>query len=67
MAEMKDPPPKIQKLLKKKRWTWPPDEQLKAQFREATEQIVGSVHMDADILEEIHHDLGRSNHARRKT
>ena len=67
MTEMKDLPPKIQELLKKKGWTWPPDEKLKAQFRETFKKAAGSVRMDPDILEEIQRELGRSTHVRRKT
>jgi hypothetical protein len=67
MAEMKDLPPKIQELLKKKGWTWPPDEQLKAQFRETFKKAAGSVHIAPDILEEIQRELGRASHVRRKT
>jgi len=37
----KDFPPKIQELLKKKGWNWPPDERLKAQIREAGRRLIG--------------------------
>jgi len=35
-------PEKIQELLKKKGWTWPPDEKLKAQWESASERIHNS-------------------------
>ena len=50
-------PPKIQALLEKKGWTWPPDEKMKKQMREALENFSGSMHTPYDILEEIHQDF----------
>jgi hypothetical protein len=47
-------PPKIQELLKKKGWTWPPDEKLRKQTLEAVESFSGSMHTPREILEEIH-------------
>ena len=52
----KDFPPKIQELLKKKGWNWPPDEKLKAQIREAGRRLSGSIHIEPDILEEVRKD-----------
>ena len=52
----KDFPPKIQELLKKKGWNWPPDEKLKAQIREAGRRLSGSIHIEPDVLEEIRKD-----------
>jgi hypothetical protein len=67
MAEMKDLPPLIQELLKKKGWPWPPDEKLKAQFRETIKNAAGSIHTDPSILEELYREFGWTYHARRKT
>ncbi len=67
MFTMKDMPPKIQELLKKKGWNWPPDKKLKAQFRETVEKAAGSIHVAPDILEEVYREMGWSNNARRKT
>ncbi|MBM3237058.1 hypothetical protein FJZ31_12270 [Candidatus Poribacteria bacterium] len=53
----KDFPPKIQELLKKKGWNWPPDEKLKAQMHEAAQKFIGSVHTDKDVLKEVHKDF----------
>jgi hypothetical protein len=53
----RDFPPKIQELLKKKGWNWPPDEKLKAQIREAAQRFIGSVHTGEDVLKEVHKDF----------
>ena len=50
-------PPKIQELLKKKGWNWPPDEKLKTQMREAAQKFIGSVHTGKDVLKEVHKDF----------
>jgi len=50
-------PPQIQELLKKKGWTWPPDEKLKAQIRGAMDRFFGSSHTPLEILKEIHKDF----------
>jgi len=47
-------PPQIQKLLKKKGWTWPPDEKLKAEMHEAWERLSGSTATPPHILKEVH-------------
>jgi hypothetical protein len=39
-------PPKIRELLRKRGWSWPPDEKLKKQIEEAMERFVGSIHLD---------------------
>lgn len=53
----KDFPPKIQELLKKRGWNWPPDEKLKAQIHEAAQKFIGSVHTGKDVLKEVHKDF----------
>ncbi len=52
----KDFPPKIQELLKKRGWNWPPDENLKTQIREAGRRLSGSIHIEPGILEEVRKD-----------
>lgn len=52
----KDFPPKIQELLKKKGWNWPPDEKLKAQIHEAGRRLSGSIYIEPDVLEEVRKD-----------
>ncbi|MBI1925112.1 hypothetical protein HYR99_12795 [Candidatus Poribacteria bacterium] len=46
-------PPQIQKLLKEKGWTWPPDEKLKKQIHEAMERSSGSLHVREEDLPEL--------------
>jgi len=41
-------PEKIQELLKKKGWIWPPDEKLKAQWDAAAKRLAGSLKVDND-------------------
>jgi len=53
MAKMEDFPPSIQELLKKKGWTWPPDEELQKKMDEAAKRFCGSVRVDPDILREV--------------
>ena len=53
MAKMEDFPPSIQELLKKRGWTWPPDEELQKKMDKAAKRAAGSVHVDPDILREI--------------
>ncbi len=53
MATMKDFPPSIQELLKKRGWTWPPDEKLQKKMDEAFERLAGSVHADPKIVRKI--------------
>ena len=67
MFEMRDMPPKIQELLKKKGWNWPPDKKLKAQFRKTIEKAAGSIHIAPEILEELHKELHWYDHDCRKT
>ncbi|MBM3237408.1 hypothetical protein FJZ31_14050 [Candidatus Poribacteria bacterium] len=48
-------PPNIQELLQKKGWTWPPDEQLRAEIHEAWERLIGSRSTDPEVLKEVHY------------
>jgi hypothetical protein len=48
MSKNNQLPEKIQQLLKKKGWTWPPDEKLKAQWEEAAQRLAGSLKVDND-------------------
>ena len=50
-------PPMVKELLKKKGWSWPPDEKLLAQIREAGRKLSGSWKTAPEILKEIHKDL----------
>lgn len=47
-------PPKIQELLKKKGWNWPPDEKLKARMLKADENLCGSLQTPPEIIKEVH-------------
>jgi len=51
-----DFPLRIQELLKKKGWNWPPDKKLKAQICEAGKRLSGSIHIEPDILQEVRKD-----------
>ena len=53
MAKMEEFPPSIQELLKKRGWTWPPNEKLQKKMDEAAKRAASSVHVDPDILREI--------------
>ncbi len=48
MSKNNQLPEKIQELLKKKGWTWPPDEKLKAQWEVAAKRLAGSLKVDND-------------------
>ena len=50
-------PLQIQKLLKKKGWTWPPDENLKAEMHEAWKKLSGCWQTDPQVLKEVHKDF----------
>ena len=52
-------PPQIQELLKKKGWTWPPDEKLRKQIRETIEKAAGSLHTPPEILKKVLRESGR--------
>ncbi|MBM3238320.1 hypothetical protein FJZ31_18670 [Candidatus Poribacteria bacterium] len=58
MYEMKDFPLSIQELLKKRGWTWPPDEKLKKKMNEAAKRAAGSVHVEPDLLRDLFRDRG---------
>jgi hypothetical protein len=54
MYEMKDFPPSIQELLKKRGWNWPPDKELQKKMDEAFNRLAGSIHVeDPEIVREI--------------
>jgi hypothetical protein len=52
-------PPQIQELLKKKGWTWPPDEQLRKEMEETAEKAAGSLHTPSEILKKVLRESGR--------
>jgi hypothetical protein len=51
-------PPKIQEALKRKGWTYPPTEEMKRQWKEAWERIIGRDETDPDLLEELWREMG---------
>ncbi|MCS7193258.1 MAG: hypothetical protein NZ937_09810 [Armatimonadetes bacterium] len=55
---LEDIPPRIQELLKRKGWTYPPDEKLKQQWKEAWERLRGRGKADLELLEEIYREMG---------
>lgn len=56
--QIEDLPPRIQELLKKKGWSYPPDEKLKQQWKTASKRFDGKVHTDSEILREIYLQKG---------
>ncbi len=50
---LEDLPPKIQELLKKRGWTWPPTEEMRREWREAWEQIACFPPTDPEVLEMV--------------
>ncbi|MCX7778592.1 MAG: hypothetical protein N2381_11175, partial [Armatimonadetes bacterium] len=50
---LEDLPPKIQELLKKRGWTYPPTEEMKRQWREAAKQFDGALRTPPEVLEEL--------------
>ena len=44
-------PPKIDELLKKRGWTFPPTDEMVREWREAREHSAGSVHTDPAVVE----------------
>jgi hypothetical protein len=66
---LEDLPPKIQELLHKKGWTYPPDDELRRQWWEASRRFDGKVHTDPEILREIYLEKGWTwiNRAKRKS
>ncbi|MFA0735989.1 MAG: hypothetical protein OGMRLDGQ_002489 [Candidatus Fervidibacter sp.] len=55
---LEDLPPKIQEALKRKGWTYPPTEEMKRQWKEAWERIIGRDETDPDLLEELWREMG---------
>jgi hypothetical protein len=53
MATNNNLPTQIQKLLKNKGWTWPPDEKLKQQIHEAMRRLSGSVKVPEELWDEV--------------
>jgi hypothetical protein len=45
--------PKIEALLKKRGWTFPPTEEMKREWREAGERSAGSLHTPPEVWEEL--------------
>jgi len=58
-AKPKQFSPSNQKLLKKKGWTWPPDEKLRKQNRETIENSAGSLHTSSEVLKKVLRESGR--------
>jgi hypothetical protein len=50
-------PPQIRRLLKKKGWTWPPDEKLKAEMHEVWKRLSGCWHTEPQVLREVRKDF----------
>jgi hypothetical protein len=46
-------PPKIEELLKKRGWTFPPTEEMKREWREAAKRFDGSLRTGREVLEEL--------------
>jgi len=55
---LEDLPPKIREALKRKGWTYPPTEEMKRQWKEAWERIIGRDETDPDLLEELWREMG---------
>jgi len=55
---LEDLPPKIQEALKRRGWTYPPTEEMKRQWKEAWERIIGRDETDPDLLEELWREMG---------
>jgi len=55
---LEDLPPKIQEALKRKGWTYPPTEEMKRQWREAWERIIGKDDTEPELLEELWREMG---------
>jgi hypothetical protein len=65
MQSVKELPPKIQELLRKKGWTWPPDPAQQAEMEEAAQRAAGSLHIDPDLLDEVMKDYHWYRNGRR--
>ncbi|MBI3922298.1 MAG: hypothetical protein HY318_12835 [Armatimonadetes bacterium] len=46
-------PPQILELLKKRGWTWPPDEEFQKRRDEAWKQLAGSMRMEPEVRREV--------------
>jgi len=56
---LEDLPPKIQEAMKRKGWTYPPTEEMKRQWKEAWERIIGRGSTeDPELLEELWREMG---------
>ncbi|MFA0783157.1 hypothetical protein [Fervidibacter sacchari] len=55
---LEDLPPKIQEAMKRKGWTYPPSEEMKRQWKEADERLIGRVATEPDLLEELYREMG---------
>jgi hypothetical protein len=51
-------------LLKKKGWTWPPDEKLKQQIHEAMRRLSGSVKVPEELWDEVFEGIRGFEHVR---
>lgn len=65
MSAKNNIPPQIQELLKKRGWSWPPDEQLKMQIHEALEQFCGSIHVPEENLNAVFEGIRGFEYVRR--
>jgi predicted nucleic acid-binding protein len=48
----------IQEALKRKGWTYPPTEEMKRQWKEAWDRIIGRGSTDPEIMEELWREMG---------
>jgi hypothetical protein len=55
---MEDLPPVLQQLLKEKGWTYPPTEEMKREWDEAAERVVGKTHIPLEALIEMAREDG---------
>jgi len=55
---LEDLPPKLQEALKRKGWTYPPTEEMKRQWKEAWDRIIGRDSTDPEIMEELWQEMG---------
>ncbi|MBI1929632.1 hypothetical protein HYR99_35965 [Candidatus Poribacteria bacterium] len=53
MFTEKDLPPQIRELLKKRGWTWPPDEKTREERRKLIEKSAGSLHIGREDSRQI--------------
>jgi hypothetical protein len=62
---LEDLPPKLQEALKRKGWTYPPTEEMKRQWKEAWDRIIGRDSTDPEIMEELWQEMGWRRHGRK--